>query len=150
MVCYGRPVLVNDRDYLAGEQVFDYRISHYVGHTSGLPVRRLWTHGAKSSQHVVAVIPGDKRREQLVKELEACPACGRSLWYYGESPRPLPLLDDGDIVTRGERGRVRYVVGADADGAHLLRRLDRGVAKSASGARRVWPSVVVRERDPDG
>lgn len=150
VVCYRRPVVVNDRDYLVGEQVFDYPISHYVGYTSGLPVRRLWTHGAKSSRHVVAVVPGDEHRENMVKELEACPSCSRSLWYYGESPRPLPLLGMGDVVTRGERGRVRYRVGVDAQGAHFLQRLDSEVVLSTSDARRVWPSLVVRERNPDG
>lgn len=134
-----------------GEQVFDYPISHYVGYTSGLPLRRLWTHGAKSSRHVVAVIPGDERREHLAKELEACPACGRSLWYYGESPRPIPLLQAGDVVSRGARGRLRYRVSTDAAGRVQLHRIDRRAPQvlSAAAARRFWPSLVVRERDPE-
>lgn len=150
VVCYGQPTQVRDRDYLVGERVFDYPISHYVGHTRGAPLRRLWTHGHGSSQKVAAVVPGDQRREQVIKELEACPTCGRSLWYYGESPRPLNVLQGGDVATRGPRGRIRYLVVDGARDELIFRRLDPGGAEwlTASESRRIRVSLVPRWRDP--
>lgn len=150
VVCYGQPTEVRDRDYLVGERVFDYPISHYVGHTKGAPLRRLWTHGCGSSRKVAAVLPGDEHREQVIKELEACPTCGRSLWYCGESPKPLILLQIGDVVSRGARGRARYRVATDSRGGAQLNRIDQGATEvlGAGITRRLWPHLVLRDREP--
>ena len=150
VVCYGPPVTVHDRDHLVGELERDYPISHYVGFTSGLPIRRLWTHGAKSSRCVVAIVPGDARREQMIKELEACPSCGQSLWYYGESPRPLRVIQDGDILTRGLHGRVRYLAVGQGDSITEVRRIGSESRHVFSGPAldHARPSFVVRWRKP--
>ncbi|HYN29829.1 MAG TPA: hypothetical protein VES95_08170 [Dermatophilaceae bacterium] len=120
--CYGKPTLVGDRDHLAGESERDYPITHYVGWTrSQPPVRRLWTHGARSAHFVADLRPGTLREEELAKELQACPGCGGSLWYFGESPQPASRFQVGDRVRVGGRGRSVYLVAASGrDGSRRV------------------------------
>jgi hypothetical protein len=87
ILCYGRPVLVRDRDYLHRDPAVDYPITHYVGYTAQQPpVKRVREHGARSARHIAAVRPGTVRDEANAKRNECCPRCGGSLWYYAESP----------------------------------------------------------------
>jgi hypothetical protein len=87
ILCYGKPVVVRDRDYLHDDPTTGYPITHYVGWTSQLPpVKRVRQHGAKSAHYIAQIRPGTMRDEEHVKRFEACPKCGQSLWYYAESP----------------------------------------------------------------
>jgi hypothetical protein len=87
ILCYGRPVLVRDRDYLLDDPSRDYPITHYVGYTAQQPpVKRVREHGARSAHHIAAIRPGSMRDEEHAKSVEACPRCSQSLWYYAESP----------------------------------------------------------------
>jgi hypothetical protein len=87
ILCYGRAVLVRDRDYLPHDPTRNYPITHYVGYTGQRPpVRRVREHGARSAHHIAAIRPGSMRDEAHAKRHERCPSCGGSLWYYAESP----------------------------------------------------------------
>lgn len=86
ILCYGRPVMVRDRDYLLADPAEDYPISHYVGFTTQLPIDRVRQHGARSAHYIAAIQPGTIRDEHRIKLIGACPRCGKSLWYYAESP----------------------------------------------------------------
>jgi hypothetical protein len=87
ILCYGRPVLVRDRDYLLDDPTRNYPITHYVGYTGQQPpVKRVREHGARSAHHIVVIRSGTERDEERAKSSEACPKCGQSLWYYAESP----------------------------------------------------------------
>ena len=116
VLCYGRPVLVGNRDYLRGDRSRKYPISHYVGYTSQLPpIERVWQHGAKSSHYIAQIRPGTVRDEEHAKRFETCPKCGKSLWYYAESPtyseeyadNPLPG-QGGLLWASGNRDRPRH------------------------------------------
>lgn len=81
ILCYGRPVVVSSIDTESGP------ISHYVGWTSQQPpVRRVRAHGARSAHYIAQIRPGTLADEDHAKRHEFCPRCGKSLWYYGESP----------------------------------------------------------------
>src|SRR5690349_18023511 len=87
ILCYGRPVLVRDRDYLRDDPSMDYPITHYVGWTGQQPpVKRVRDHGAKSARYIARTFPGSMRDQERIKLFESCPECGKSLWYYAESP----------------------------------------------------------------
>jgi hypothetical protein len=86
ILCYGRPVMVRDRDYLLADPTGEYPISHYVGYTTQLPIDRVRQHGARSAHYLVAVQPGTERDEYQIKRTGTCPRCGKSLWYFAESP----------------------------------------------------------------
>jgi hypothetical protein len=89
IICYGKPVKVRDRDYLrADRQAWrsGYPITHYVGFTTQLPVDRVRQHAALSAHYLVEVRPGGETDELNAKLYEKCPRCGRSLWYFAESP----------------------------------------------------------------
>ncbi|MFD9965054.1 hypothetical protein [Amycolatopsis sp. NPDC059020] len=77
---------MTDRDYLREDHSHDYPITHYVGYTRQLPIRRIRSHGARSAHHVAKIQPGTMDDENNIKRHELCPKCGRSLWYYAESP----------------------------------------------------------------
>jgi hypothetical protein len=87
ILCYGRLVLVRDRDYVPDDPPVDYPISHYVGHTRQLPIDRVRQHGARSAHHIVAIRPGTEDDEYEIKLSGTCQRCGQSLWYFA-SPRP--------------------------------------------------------------
>ena len=114
ILCYGRPVLVRDRDYLPGDPSRKYPISHYVGWTSQLPpIERVRQHGAKSAHYIVQIRPGTLRDEEHAKCLETCPGCGQSLWYYAESPTYSEeyannaLPGQGALLRASERRKAR-------------------------------------------
>ena len=87
ILCYGQPVIVSDRDYLIADPTHDYPITHYVGYTRQQPpVQRIRSHGARSAHYVAQIRPGTMDDEDDIKQHEPCPKCGRSLWYYAESP----------------------------------------------------------------
>ncbi|MFI6031638.1 hypothetical protein [Amycolatopsis magusensis] len=87
ILCYGRPVTVSSRDGLRGDPTTDYPITHYVGWTSQQPpVRRVRAHGARSAHYIAQIRPGTLADEDHAKRHESCPTCGKSLWYYAESP----------------------------------------------------------------
>jgi hypothetical protein len=87
VLCFGRPTVVSDRDYLRSETTYGYPISHYVGYTRQQPpVRRIRSHGARSADHIVVIRPGSLEDEQQAKRNERCPRCVGSLWYYGGNP----------------------------------------------------------------
>lgn len=126
-ICYGKPTMVGDRDYLLTESSeYPYPITHYVGWTGQHPpIGRVRSHGARSANYLVDLRPGTQCDEELTKELGSCPGCGGSLWYYGESPRAAERLEVGDIVVIGQRGRVRYrIVGGSKYGAGILVQVD--------------------------
>lgn len=79
ILCYGRPVMVRDRDYLPGEQTRGYPISHYVGYTTQFPIDRVRQHGARSAHFIAAIRPGTMADERRAKQSESCPRCGQSL-----------------------------------------------------------------------
>lgn len=87
ILCYGQPVMVKDRDYLLTDPAADFPISHYVGYTRQQPpVKRIRSHGARSAHYIAQIRPGTAVDEETAKRAGACPRCGGSLWYYGESP----------------------------------------------------------------
>jgi hypothetical protein len=86
IICYGKPVLVRDRDYLPQDRDFKYPITHYVGYTTQLPIDRVRQHAALSAHYLVEVRPGTMADEESAKLYEKCPRCGQSLWYFAESP----------------------------------------------------------------
>lgn len=89
ILCYGQPVIVKERDYLPDDPARNYPISHYVGYTRQQPpVKRIWSHGAHSAHYIAQIRPGTLAGEDSAKRTEACPKCGGSLWYFGESPTP--------------------------------------------------------------
>jgi hypothetical protein len=116
ILCYGKTVVIREGD--CGK----VPVSHYVGYTMQRPpVRRVWQHGAGSAAALVEMRPGNLRDELRVKILGSCPACGRSLWYYGPhwplSPEVLALaglyVNPADnrrmrLHLRPMRGRRRY------------------------------------------
>ncbi len=114
ILCYGRPVLVRDRDYLPGDPSRRYPISHYVGWTSQLPpIKRVRQHGAMSAHYMAQIRPGTVRDEEHAKRFETCPRCGQSLWYYAESPTyseeyaDNALPGQGGLLRASERRRAR-------------------------------------------
>jgi hypothetical protein len=88
ILCYGKPTLVRDRDYLLTLDTYDknYPITHYVGYTTQLPVDRIRQHAAKSAHFIADIRPGTQANEVAIKLYEKCPTCGKSLWYFAESP----------------------------------------------------------------
>jgi len=63
ILCYGRPTVVSDRDYLPDDPTLDYPITHYVGYTRQQPpLRRIWSHGARSAHYIAQIRPGTGRR----------------------------------------------------------------------------------------
>ena len=86
IICYGKPVMVRDRDYLRQDWETRYPITHYVGFTTQLPIDRVRQHAALSAHYLVEVRPGTEFDEQTAKLYEKCPRCSRSLWYCAESP----------------------------------------------------------------
>jgi hypothetical protein len=109
ILCYGRPVLVRDRDYLRRDPSKRYPISHYVGWTSQLPpIKRVRQHGAKSAHYIAQIRPGTMLDEEHAKRFEPCPRCGQSLWYFAESPTyseeyaKNPAPDQGALLRASE------------------------------------------------
>ena len=89
ILCYGRPVLVRDRDYLPGNPSRKYPISHYVGWTSQLPpIKRVRQHGIISAHYMAQIRPGTMCDEEHAMRFETCPRCGQSLW-----PQSFRLLE---------------------------------------------------------
>jgi hypothetical protein len=86
IICYGKPVMVRDRDYLHQDWDSRYPITHYVGYTAQVPITRVRQHAALSAHYLVEVRPGTEADEEWAKLYEKCPRCGRSLWYFAESP----------------------------------------------------------------
>jgi predicted RNA-binding Zn-ribbon protein involved in translation (DUF1610 family) len=114
ILCYGRPVLVRSRDYLRDDPSRKYPISHYVGWTRQLPpIERVRQHGAKSAHYVAQIRPGTMLDEERAKRFEPCPRCGKSLWYFAESPTYLEeyannaLPGQGGLLLASERRKVR-------------------------------------------
>ncbi len=67
VICYGRPVYVADRDFLADENT-DYPIAHYVGHTRQRPpVKRIRSHANRSAHSIALLIPGSLDDEEAMK-----------------------------------------------------------------------------------
>ena len=78
--------------------------SHYEGHTGQQPpLKRIRQHGAISANHIAQIRPGTINDEARVKRNESCPECGKSLWYYPESP----TYSDGFLRSAGP-GQVPY------------------------------------------
>jgi hypothetical protein len=44
------------------------------------------SHGARSAHYIAEIRAGTLADEETAMHTEACPKCGGSLWYYGESP----------------------------------------------------------------
>ncbi len=89
IICYGKPTVVRDRDYLRADGDAwgsGYPITHYVGFTTQVPVDRVRQHAALSAHYLVEVRPGGGADELNAKLYEKCPRCGGSLWYFAESP----------------------------------------------------------------
>lgn len=82
ILCYGRPVLVSDRDYRPCDPAANHPISHYVGHTRQVPIHRIRSHGARSGHFVAQIRPGTEEDEERVKRWESCPKCDGTLWYF--------------------------------------------------------------------
>ncbi|WP_129668781.1 hypothetical protein [Phytoactinopolyspora endophytica] len=148
-LCYGRPTVVGDRDYVIGEKTRDYPITHYVGWTrTRPPLRRVRSHGARSAHFIAQIRPGSTDDEQLAKEIEPCPKCGHSLWYYGESPDAPLLYEAGDVVTV-DRGRVKYKITATVGDIARISRISSEV--EASRPRTLSTSrLTLCERNSDG
>lgn len=87
ILCYGQRVIIKNRDYLLHDPAPNHPISHYVAHTRQQPpVKQIRSHGAHSERHIAQIRPGRAIDANKAKDTEACPKCGGSLWYYGESP----------------------------------------------------------------
>lgn len=87
ILCYGKPVVIKQRDYLLADETRDYPIAHYVGITRRAdPRTRIGEHGKGSHQAVVSIQRGMKADEKRIKFTELCPKCNGSLFYYAESP----------------------------------------------------------------
>src|SRR6266480_1882326 len=93
VLCYGRPVMVSDRDFLPSDRrgypvadYVDYAVTHYVGWTGARPVDRIRRHANLSAHCVAAILPGDEADEARLKTSVRCPCCRGSLWYFGEAP----------------------------------------------------------------
>lgn len=110
IICYGKPVKVRDRDYLYEDGdawASGYSITHYVGFTTQLPIDRIRQHGALSAHYLVEVRPGTEADELNAKLYEKCPCCGRSLWYFAESPTYKRRYRRQIIRLRRQRQRMR-------------------------------------------
>jgi hypothetical protein len=95
ILCYGQPVVVRDCDHLHIDPTWQYPKTHYVGYTGRAPIVRIREHGNRSAHFIAAIIPGGDIREMAYKLFAACPTCGGSLWYYGESPTYQPSFREG-------------------------------------------------------
>ncbi|WP_426975987.1 hypothetical protein ACQCSU_14510 [Pseudarthrobacter sp. O4] len=140
--------MVSDID-ISGEV---YPIRHYVGYTASPkypPIKRIVSHGAMSRNFVADIRPGTLEDEAKAKELEACPKCGKSLWYFGESPRAVDRFQVGDVVTRG-KGKIGYEI---IDGRPGRKGLLRPITVPSSGLSipRTVPlsTLTLRQRNPD-
>jgi hypothetical protein len=99
VLCYNRPVMVSDRDYLPSDHE-NYRITHYVGWTSTRPVDRIRRHANLSAHYVAAIMPGDQADEARLKTSVRCPRCGGSLWYFGQAPWRSGLMSWRRLLSR--------------------------------------------------
>ncbi|MDQ1746704.1 MAG: hypothetical protein QOD07_967 [Frankiaceae bacterium] len=84
VLCYGEPVQVGDSDVNVSNRMSD-PISHYVGFTGGVPIKRIERHGAMSQGAVAEIRPGTLADEERTKFDGRCAFCGSGLRYWEES-----------------------------------------------------------------